>query len=165
MAVNVQLPKQLRHKVILSNSSHGLGCAGIGCGLDKHFMLSSRAVPWPSQCIRSSNQRYKMLLLIRRTVLVVTNQVGVIFLCEMKKTIGLNTEKELAKLGRRIKQLRIERGYTNYENFAFDHDIPRAQFGRYERGEDLRYLSLLKITKAFGISLKEFFGEGFESSK
>jgi len=82
-----------------------------------------------------------------------------------KKAVEISSKKELGKLGARIKQLRIARGYTNYENFAFDHDIPRAQFGRYERGEDLRYLSLLKITKAFGISMKEFFSEGFEGSK
>jgi predicted transcriptional regulator len=68
----------------------------------------------------------------------------------------------LKKLGERIKSLRIKNGYTNYENFAFENDIPRAQFGRYERGEDLRYSSLIKIIKAFRISVKEFFSEGFD---
>jgi len=69
---------------------------------------------------------------------------------------------ELTKLGARIKSLRLAQGYTNYENFAFEHDIPRAQFGRYERGEDLRYSSLLKVIKALGMTQKEFFDEGFE---
>lgn len=68
---------------------------------------------------------------------------------------------ELKKLGARIKALRIKKGYTNYENFAFENDIPRAQFGRYERGEDLRYSSLLKVIKALGVTQKEFFSEGF----
>lgn len=72
-----------------------------------------------------------------------------------------NPVTELKKLGARIKALRIEKGYTNYENFAFEHDIPRAQFGRYERGEDLRYSSLLKVIEAFDMSPKEFFSEGF----
>lgn len=70
--------------------------------------------------------------------------------------------KDLQKLGERIRSLRIEKGYTNYENFAFEHDIPRAQFGRYERGEDLRYSSLLKVCAALGVSVKEFFSKGFE---
>jgi predicted transcriptional regulator len=70
--------------------------------------------------------------------------------------------EELKKLGERIRSLRIKNGYTNYENFAFENDIPRAQFGRYERGEDLRYSSLIKIIKAFRISVKEFFSEGFD---
>ncbi|WP_316738433.1 helix-turn-helix transcriptional regulator [Pedobacter aquatilis] len=59
-------------------------------------------------------------------------------------------------------QLRIKAGYSNYEYFAYAHEIPRSQFGRYERGEDLRYSSLLKIIKAFGITVEEFFSEGFD---
>lgn len=80
-----------------------------------------------------------------------------------KKTIKVDDpDVELKKLGARIKALRIEKGYTNYENFAFEHNIPRAQFGRYERGEDLRYSSLLKIMRALGVTQEEFFSEGFD---
>ena len=71
-------------------------------------------------------------------------------------------QEELKKLGNRIKDLRVKAGFTNYEYFAYKHEIPRAQFGRYERGEDLRYTSLLKVIKALGISIKEFFSEGFD---
>jgi transcriptional regulator with XRE-family HTH domain len=74
----------------------------------------------------------------------------------------LSVDQELEKLGKRIKQLRIEKGYTSYEYFAYENEISRAQFGRYEKGEDLRYSSLLKVIKAFGITLEEFFSEGFE---
>jgi transcriptional regulator with XRE-family HTH domain len=73
------------------------------------------------------------------------------------------TQDELNKLAARIKFLRIQKGYTNYENFAFDHDIPRAQYGRYEKGTDLRYSSLIKLIKAFDMTLAEFFSEGFEN--
>jgi len=69
---------------------------------------------------------------------------------------------DLTRLGDRIKSLRLAKGYTNYEYFAFEHDIPRAQYGRYERGEDLRYSSLLKVIQAFGMTPKEFFSEGFD---
>ena len=71
-------------------------------------------------------------------------------------------EKELQKLANRIKQLRQKKGYSNYENFAFDHDIPRAQFGRYENGQDLRYTSLIKVIDALGVTVEEFFSEGFD---
>jgi len=70
--------------------------------------------------------------------------------------------KHLQNLGERLKHLRKEKGYTNYEQFAFDNEIPRAQYGRYEKGQDLRFSSLLKILKALDISLKDFFSEGFE---
>ncbi len=69
---------------------------------------------------------------------------------------------EVSKLAMRIRSLRIKQGYTNYENFAFDKDLPRAQFGRYEKGEDIRFTSLMKVIKAFGMTPKEFFSEGFD---
>jgi transcriptional regulator with XRE-family HTH domain len=71
-------------------------------------------------------------------------------------------EEDLKKLGERIRSLRIKKGYSNYENFAYEHDIARAQYGKYEKGEDLRYSSLMKVIRALGITPKEFFSEGFE---
>lgn len=83
-------------------------------------------------------------------------------ICYMLKDKDNLNKEELIKLGNRIKSLRIKQGYSNYENFAFEKDIPRAQFGRYEKGEDLRYTSLLKVIKAFGLTKEEFFSEGFD---
>ena len=74
----------------------------------------------------------------------------------------LNSSDTLKKLGERIKQLRIKKGYSSYEYFAYEHNISRAQFGRYEKGQDLRVSSLIKVINAFGISLQEFFSEGFD---
>jgi transcriptional regulator with XRE-family HTH domain len=71
------------------------------------------------------------------------------------------TEKQLTNLGNKLRELRIEKGFTNYEQFAFEHNLPRAQYGRYEQGQDLRFSSLLKVLKAFDISLEDFFKEGF----
>ena len=79
-----------------------------------------------------------------------------------KEKRGDERTAELKQLGDRIKSLRINAGYSNYEYFAYKHDIPRSQYGRYERGEDLRYSSLKKIVRAFGISMEEFFSEGFD---
>lgn len=78
----------------------------------------------------------------------------------MKKNIP--TDPFLIKLGDRFRQIRIAQGYSNYEQFAFDNELPRAQYGRYEQGKDLRFSSLVKVLKAFNISLKDFFSEGFE---
>lgn len=72
-------------------------------------------------------------------------------------------EKQLKKLGERIQELRKEKGYTNYESFAFEKGIPRAQFGRYENGQDLRFSSLSKVLKALDVTFEEFF-EGFEKN-
>ncbi len=72
------------------------------------------------------------------------------------------TQKQLANLGKRLKSLRKAKGYSNYEQFAFTHEINRSQYGRYENGEDLRFSTLLKVLAALDVSLTEFFGEGFE---
>ena len=70
-------------------------------------------------------------------------------------------DEHIKLLAERIKALRISKGYTSHETFANDHDIPRPQYWRYERGQNLTYLSLLKLAKAFDISLEEFFSDGF----
>ena len=74
----------------------------------------------------------------------------------------LEEEKLLEKLGNRLRELRKTRGYTNYEQFAFTQGLPRAQYGRYEKGQDLRFSSLVKVLAVMDISLAEFFAEGFE---
>lgn len=71
-------------------------------------------------------------------------------------------EEDLKKLAKRIKELRRDKGYSNYEDFAYVNDLPRAQYGRYEKGEDLKFSSLMKVIKALGISVKDFFSEGFD---
>lgn len=42
----------------------------------------------------------------------------------------LSKEATLKKLGLRIKELRIKNGFTNYEYFAYENGISRAQYGR-----------------------------------
>jgi len=80
----------------------------------------------------------------------------------MKKKTSLNSDKELQKLAARIKQLRIKAGFTSYEYFAYENEISRTQYGRYEQGKDIRYSTLLKIITAHGMTVEEFFSEGFE---
>lgn len=77
-----------------------------------------------------------------------------------KKVITI--DDQLQKLGQRIKELRIAKGYSSYEYFAYEHNISRAQFGRYEQGQDLRMSSLIKVVAAFEMTLEEFFSKGFE---
>jgi transcriptional regulator with XRE-family HTH domain len=72
-------------------------------------------------------------------------------------------EKRLYTLmGKRITELRKKAGYTSQETFAYDADIPRALYGRYEKGVNLTVSSLHRILKHHQITFKEFFREGFE---
>lgn len=69
--------------------------------------------------------------------------------------------ERMEKLGKRIKELRIAKGYTSHETFAYEHNINRPQYWRYENGQDLRFSTLLKVIDALGVTVDEFF-EGFE---
>lgn len=71
-------------------------------------------------------------------------------------------EEYLQKLAKRIRNLRKERGYTNYEYFAYDVGISRAQYGKYEAGANIKFNTLLKIIKGLGMTVEEFFSEGFD---
>lgn len=78
------------------------------------------------------------------------------------KKVDKKTNADVERLGKRIKELRMKLGYTNYEFFAYDNEIARAQYGKYEKGEDMRYTSLLKVIRALGVTPKEFFSKGFD---
>jgi hypothetical protein len=73
----------------------------------------------------------------------------------MEKTI--KHEKRLAKIGERIKELRKGAGYTSYESFAFDHEIPRVQYGRMEKGVNFRIITLMRVLEIHKLTLEEFF--------
>ena len=79
-----------------------------------------------------------------------------------EEPIEKQIESQLQNMGKRLQQLRKKKGFKNYEKFAYENDLPRAQYGRYERGQDLKVSSLLKVLKGFDMGLKEFFSEGFE---
>lgn len=69
---------------------------------------------------------------------------------------------EIQLMAKRLKSLRIEKGFTSYEAFANEFGLSRALYGRYEKGKDLRYSSLVKIVNAHDMTLEEFFSEGFD---
>ena len=70
-------------------------------------------------------------------------------------------EEQLLQVGRRLKTLRKAKGYSNYEQFAYEHNIGRAQYGRYENGSDMHLSSLLRVLQALEVSPAEFFGPGW----
>ena len=80
-----------------------------------------------------------------------------------KKVKTLHAEDQVKKLGLRIRQLRKVAGYTSAETFANEKGFPRALYGKYENGKNIEFLTLIKLVNSFGISLKEFFDEGFDS--
>jgi transcriptional regulator with XRE-family HTH domain len=66
-------------------------------------------------------------------------------------------KEELELIGKKIKYLRIKNGYSNYEDFAHEADIARAQYWKYENGANLMITTLMKILKFHKMSLTDFF--------
>jgi len=82
-------------------------------------------------------------------------------LCPMAKQ-DEHKKKILSKIGGRMRELRKQKGYSNYEQFAFEHNIGRAQYGKDEKGQDLRMSTFFRVIDALGVSPSEFFAEGFD---
>lgn len=88
-------------------------------------------------------------------------------MAKTKRKAGISTKSkadaDLVKLGKRIRSLRIEQGYKSAEKFALEHEFSRVHYGRWEAGQkNITFKSLKNLSKAFGISLSEFFLEGFD---
>ena len=81
-----------------------------------------------------------------------------------KGAVNLLDEQQrvIQKIGKRLKELRLERGHSSYEIFAFENEIDRSQYGKYERGADLRISTLVKLLLALDISIEDFFSKGFK---
>jgi transcriptional regulator with XRE-family HTH domain len=66
-------------------------------------------------------------------------------------------EKKRKSIGERIKELRIQSGYTSYETFAVDNGFSRRGYWGLEKGSNFKIDTLLKITAIHNITLEEFF--------
>ena len=71
--------------------------------------------------------------------------------------LSAKNEKRLLKVGDRLRELRKSAGFKSYENFAFEHELNRVQYGRMERGANITLASLLRVLDVHKMSLEEFF--------
>lgn len=66
----------------------------------------------------------------------------------------------LRLLGRRIRELRIQRGFTSQEAFADYVGVHRTFMGHLETGrKDFRLTTLIRVSTALGVSLSQLFSE------
>lgn len=66
-------------------------------------------------------------------------------------------DPRIQAIAKRIRQLRIDAGYTSYETFANEKHLPRMQYWRAETGTNMTLQTLLRILDAHDLSLKAFF--------
>jgi transcriptional regulator with XRE-family HTH domain len=74
-------------------------------------------------------------------------------------------EDTLRQLGRRIREIRIQRGFKSQEEFADYCKLHRTFVGHLETGrKDFRLTTIIRIAEALGVTLQELFA-GLESEK
>ena len=61
------------------------------------------------------------------------------------------------KVSKKIKELRIIKGYSSYETFANDFELDRKQYWRIENGSNITLKTLDKILIIHSISVSDFF--------
>jgi hypothetical protein len=76
---------------------------------------------------------------------------------EMKKEEKNTLDPRIIKIADKLKKLRKGKGFTSYENFALDKDLPRVQYWRLEKGTNFTITTLLRTLDAHQISLEQFF--------
>lgn len=69
----------------------------------------------------------------------------------------INEKIFLKKIEDKLKFYRKKAGYSNYEYFAYDNNISRPQYGKYEAGANIQLNTLYKILKALKVTPEEFF--------
>lgn len=83
----------------------------------------------------------------------------------MTKGNQLTSEKELKKIGLRLKGLRKSKGFSSPDKFSYENNLNRSQYGKYEAGTtNITIATLINILNCFGVSLSEFFDEEFYES-
>ena len=82
--------------------------------------------------------------------------------CLMAKKKTEKVDNRILEVSQKIKKLRIKKGYTSYESFAWDNELNRVQYWRMEKGANFTISSLLKILDVHKITLDQFFAEDFK---
>ena len=80
-------------------------------------------------------------------------------MAKKSETTSKEIDPRMKQIGNKIKQLRVDKGYTNYENLAWESGIGRMQYWRLESGKNFTMGSLFKVLDAHGMSLSEFFAD------
>jgi transcriptional regulator with XRE-family HTH domain len=68
-------------------------------------------------------------------------------------------EQDFQWISKRLKQLRKEKGFKNYEHFAYELGMSRSAYWRIEKGSNFEMKTLFRICNLLGISVQEFFSD------
>jgi hypothetical protein len=81
----------------------------------------------------------------------------------MKKQEVKKLDKRILKIAEKLRKMRIQKGYTSYDGFAWDNELSRIHYWRIEKGSNFTMQTLLKILDIHKITLEDFF-KGFDDT-
>ncbi|SDD85861.1 Helix-turn-helix [Algoriphagus faecimaris] len=70
-------------------------------------------------------------------------------------------EELINKLGQKLKELKTESNLS-YRKLAQRCNLDHADIKKYEKGVDLRFLTIVELAKAYGVHPKEIFDIDYE---
>ena len=82
---------------------------------------------------------------------------------EKKQSQIEKNELILKKLGARLKEYRLKKGFKSAEAASNHYEINRVQYARYESGKNIEFLTLIELLNKMNVSVSEFFSEGFDN--
>jgi transcriptional regulator with XRE-family HTH domain len=69
-------------------------------------------------------------------------------------------------IGKKLFELRIQKGYTSHADFAADYDLPRIQYWRMEKGKaNMTIKSLHKVLAIHDLTVEDLFHEVLKEGK
>lgn len=77
----------------------------------------------------------------------------------MKKNEENQEFPELDLISNRLKEIRKEKGYSNYEHIAFELGMSRSAYWRLENGANFNLKTLIKVLRLLNVSMEDFFKE------
>lgn len=79
--------------------------------------------------------------------------------CSNARYLSIMTDERILNIAKKIKTLRIEKGYVSSEFFAWENNIPRVQYWRMEKGTNFTIKTLLRILDVHDMTLEKFFSD------
>ena len=74
-----------------------------------------------------------------------------------RNTISADAALRMKAAGEKLRKLRIEKGYSGYDFFAWEHGLSPRQYLNMEQGKNFTMASLIKVLDIHGLTFEEFF--------
>lgn len=78
-------------------------------------------------------------------------------LWQMEKPNKNTDFPEFNLIAKRLRELRLAKGYKSYEHIAFDLGMSRSAYWKLENASNFELKTLIKVCRVLDISLEEFF--------